>query len=77
MMPSCKQICENASDYLEGPSPPLRRLLLRMHLLMCKHCRRFLRQFSLASRTVAAVGVEDSPSESEIEALIARFREYQ
>lgn len=44
-MLTCRQATAQASDHLDGHLSLRARLSLRMHLLMCVHCRRFWRQF--------------------------------
>ena len=45
-MLKCKDIVEQASDYLEHEMTFGRRFQYRTHLFMCRHCRRFSRQFT-------------------------------
>ncbi|WP_372864371.1 zf-HC2 domain-containing protein [Spongiibacter sp.] len=52
-MLSCKEVSHRASDYLDQPPRGWQGLRLRMHLLICGHCRRF-RQQLLLSRDSAA-----------------------
>jgi len=46
-MYSCKKIADKASDYTEGQLKWHERVAYRFHLLMCKHCRRFVKQFGV------------------------------
>jgi predicted anti-sigma-YlaC factor YlaD len=41
---TCKEASRLISQELEGPLPFGRRMRLRLHLLECNACRRFLRQ---------------------------------
>jgi predicted anti-sigma-YlaC factor YlaD len=41
---TCKEASRLISRELDGPLPFGRRLRLRLHLLECNACRRFLRQ---------------------------------
>lgn len=43
-MLSCKQITEQACDYLEKHLTFRQRLQVWLHLLICHHCRRYIRQ---------------------------------
>lgn len=45
-MLSCREVVEQASEYLDQEMSWRRRLQYRVHLLMCHHCRRFTRQFA-------------------------------
>ncbi len=41
----CREITLLASDYVDGRLRWRKRLAIVFHLLMCGHCRRFVRQF--------------------------------
>lgn len=51
-MLSCKDVAEQASEYLEHPNWRL-RWQMRLHLAMCSNCRRFVRHLQ-ATRALAA-----------------------
>ncbi len=38
LMPSCKEVRENLTEYMEGKLPLSRRLGIRIHLMLCKVC---------------------------------------
>ncbi len=46
-MYSCKEIVEKASHYTEGQLNWHERVAYKLHLLMCRYCRRFVKQFQL------------------------------
>jgi hypothetical protein len=41
LMLDCRAAARAQSDAMQGPLPPARRFGLRLHLLMCKWCRRY------------------------------------
>ena len=43
-MLNCKDVTEHACDYLEQHLPLHKRLQMKLHLLMCYHCRRYIKQ---------------------------------
>jgi hypothetical protein len=49
-MLTCREVTELATDHMEGALPLRRRLGVRLHVLMCGACRRYLAQV----RTVTA-----------------------
>ncbi len=62
-----------ASDEL-ADTGRARRLAVRMHLAMCRHCRRYARQIreiGRAARAIWAPGAEDAASLRRIEAAVA------
>lgn len=38
LMPSCKEVRENLTEYLDGNLPVHKRMGIRLHLMMCKAC---------------------------------------
>ncbi|WP_323750080.1 zf-HC2 domain-containing protein [Marinobacter sp.] len=38
----CKDLAEIASDYIDGELTKRQNLAVRMHLMMCRHCRSFI-----------------------------------
>ena len=49
-MYSCKQASELASRAMDQPLAPAERLLLRLHLMMCRGCRNFTHQIGFLRR---------------------------
>jgi len=41
LAPSCREAARAQSEALEHPLPPAKRFGLRLHLLMCRWCRRY------------------------------------
>jgi predicted anti-sigma-YlaC factor YlaD len=71
-MLTCEQMTALVTEYLEGAMPLPRYLLFQLHLGMCRHCRRYLRQMKL---TVAALGgVREPIPEPAMAALLEQFR---
>ena len=53
LMPSCKDITEHSSEYLDKNLPLMKRLSFHMHMFMCVNCRRYVNQIKL---TIATIG---------------------
>jgi predicted anti-sigma-YlaC factor YlaD len=70
IMPSCKEVTAAvASDDL--PRRPWReRLAIRLHLLMCRHCRRYVEQLAAIASAVRALYREKPPSTDSLEKSI-------
>jgi anti-sigma factor ChrR (cupin superfamily) len=41
---SCREIVQDADRLLAAELPWRRRVAVKLHLLMCRHCRRYVRQ---------------------------------
>lgn len=49
-MLSCKQVATLASDYLDKNTNQRLHWKVRMHLLMCSHCRRFIKHLKITKQ---------------------------
>jgi hypothetical protein len=54
---NCKKVSEMVSQSMDRKFPLHRRILITMHLLMCRYCNRFKKQLMLLR---AAVGLEEA-----------------
>ena len=64
-MLSCKQVATLASDYLDNNSLDNNASLkwqIRLHLLMCANCRRFIRHLKITQQ-VSVQMAKNSPAE--------------
>jgi len=76
---SCEEFTEMLTDYLDGRVPYGRRLGMLMHVAMCSHCRRYLRQMRVTIDLTQDLGAQDTqpsraPDELKSEVMRA-FRE--
>ena len=56
-MPSCREVMRVTAARSLDQVPPMKRLGFRMHVMMCRHCRRYARQIraiGIAAREVLA-----------------------
>jgi predicted anti-sigma-YlaC factor YlaD len=75
-MLTCRDIADLASDHLEGQLSLAQRIPVRIHLAMCRHCRRYLEQVGHTIRFLRQLpGVPASADARE--ALLDRFREWR
>lgn len=64
-MLSCKEVTQRAGDWTDGSLSLKQKLAVRLHLLICVFCRRFLRQYKLAADTAAQQACQHHPDEVE------------
>jgi hypothetical protein len=67
-MMSCKQVSTLLSTGEVQASPWSRRLAVRMHLAMCRHCsafKRWLDVIAAAARSLSRVAERDAPADLE------------
>lgn len=72
-MLSCKQVATLASDYLDKNTDSKLRWKIRVHLMMCANCRRFIRHLKITQQVAA--GMEQQPVEVDAEQILKRVRE--
>jgi anti-sigma factor RsiW len=78
----CRDIAEQASDYVDGQLSWRRQLAVRLHLVMCLFCRRYTRQMrstvtllqGLRSKGVGSSPDEEPPSDADIQQILERAR---
>jgi len=74
-MMSCRDVAELASAHLDGQLSTGQRVRIRMHLAMCRHCRRLVRQLRATVRALAGVRDLEPPVGADEEArLLELFR---
>lgn len=61
-MMRCHEIAERASDLIDGNLSRSEAIRLRMHLLICKGCARFLRQMRTTKHLIEVVGDTAGPA---------------
>ena len=72
-MLNCREISERASDYLDGSLPWMMRMHVRIHLMMCRFCREYVRQLSLVVDTLSQLP-KQRPDEQVQQSILAMFR---
>ncbi len=72
-MLNCREITERASDFIDAALPWHVRLEVRLHLMMCRLCREYVRQLALVVRTLRRLpSAEVAPRVNQ--ELLALFR---
>ncbi len=72
-MLNCREITERASDFIDAALPWHVRLEVRLHLMMCRLCREYVRQLALVVRTLRRLAKPEPAPELNQE-LLALFR---
>lgn len=53
-MLKCKDLTEKyGNDYIDHALPFRKKIAIKMHLLMCRHCKRFIHQLTISKRVLA------------------------
>lgn len=72
-MLNCKQVVERADHLLAGEMPWRQRVGVWLHLAICDHCRRYLRQ--LRQLLAALPHLRRRATDAEIDAVMAKLRD--
>ena len=72
-MLNCREVSERVSDFLDGTLPFSVRLQMRLHLLMCRFCREYVRQMALVVGALRRLQRNEPAAEPGPE-LLAMFR---
>jgi hypothetical protein len=59
-MPTCRQVIELSSTHLETTLPRWQRWQLRLHLLICRHCRRYMKQLRFLQQASQAINANSN-----------------
>jgi len=71
-MPSCKDLYNQAEEFLEGKTGYRTRFAFLIHLLVCVHCRRYLKQFRLVIKTSQHILRPKTPDDDMIKQILDR-----
>lgn len=73
-MMTCKDVHGEIRRYLDGTMPWGLRMRVRMHLMMCRDCRRYVTQLRQADVAVVAANEVPEPTEALERRLLEIFR---
>ena len=70
----CKDIAEEASNYLDGDLPLGKRIGLFMHLIICGCCRNYMQQIRTTIKTISVVHPREQ-DDTDTHALAEKLRQ--
>ncbi|BAU73136.1 anti-sigma factor family protein [Metapseudomonas furukawaii] len=73
-MLTCKELVARSSDLLDDQLSFRERLAMRRHLVLCRNCRRFIRQMKLAQAVVRQMPDEPPADADDLAERLARAR---
>ena len=76
-MISCEELTDRVTDYLDGRLPMGQKMGTWLHLALCHHCRRYIRQMKQTIDLVSELpkDLDGGGGEHTKEELLARFRQ--
>lgn len=76
-MMTCREVAALANDHVDGRTTRRQRIGVRFHLMMCKHCRRALRQLQATLALLRGTRTEPPPSPAYEGAMAELFRRHR
>lgn len=73
MMPNCRETTQAVTDAREGKLSGWARVRYVIHLGMCHHCRRFVRQLDTTTAELGTLREDEVPAPTK-SALLEQFR---
>lgn len=73
-MLSCKDVTDEANAYIDDELPFMKRLSVRMHLFICKNCRRYMNQLNVTIQTLGRMNKSEPVSEQLNQELVKCFK---
>jgi predicted anti-sigma-YlaC factor YlaD len=73
LMFSCKDIHQRSSQYINGENSLLTKAGVLMHILMCGHCRLFIKQLRLTVKTIKKIPQHQQHNEDELDAMVDKL----
>lgn len=67
-MLKCREVVHQADALLAGELNRRQRFVMRVHLVICRHCRRYIRQFERLLRGIPSM--HGPANESEIDTVL-------
>lgn len=81
LMPSCREVKDHLTEYLDGSLPFHRRMGIRLHLMMCRMCdglRRALEALPGFSKAILDPPPEAAPEAKEtLDRVLKRLHEHK
>ncbi|MBD0272884.1 MAG: zf-HC2 domain-containing protein [Acetobacteraceae bacterium] len=73
-MPTCREVAEQATEYLEEAMPRRERLGVWAHLRICPNCRAYLRQLMGTIALARRAGAGPPPPPQDEDRLVAAMK---
>ncbi|MGD8569965.1 MAG: zf-HC2 domain-containing protein [Gammaproteobacteria bacterium] len=74
-MLSCKEITENANSYLDRELRFITRVKVKMHLLLCENCRRYMDQLQLTIQSLSKFRRDDTVSDDVVDKVVRSMKD--
>jgi len=74
-MLKCRDVLEVADAYLANELNKWQRMQFRLHLAVCRNCRRYVRQLKLTQKVCQGLPMDQHVSEQELDNIFALIQQ--
>jgi len=75
-LPTCKQVCEQLSENIDETISGPKKFKLKLHLLMCRLCRRYDHQLQLSVKTINLLEKSYHPNHSVKQRALQQYQTF-
>ncbi len=73
-MLKCQEVVEHADAYLASELTSWQRFQFNLHLMVCRHCRRYIKAFKITEQVSQQLPVANAMPDVDISALVAMIQ---
>jgi len=74
-MLKCRDILELADAYLANELNKWQRMQFRLHLAVCRNCRRYVRQLKLTQKVCQSLPIDQQVSEQQLDSILTLIQQ--
>jgi len=72
---TCKELVGSATNHIDGEVSILQKINFHFHLIICKHCRRYIEQLKLTVRLVNQSGELPIMTKEDRDKLVTKMKD--
>ena len=73
-MLKCQEVVEQADAYLASELTSWQRFQFNLHLMVCRHCQRYIKAFKMTEQVSQQLPVANAMPDADINALVAMIQ---
>ena len=73
-MLKCQEVVEQADAYLASELTSWQRFQFNLHLMVCRHCQRYIKAFKMTEQVSQKLPVANAMPDADINALVAMIQ---
>ena len=74
-MLKCRDVLEQADAYLANEMTSWQRMGFRVHLTLCRHCRRYIKNLRLTQSISKQITLKEEPNAEQLDAILLMIQQ--